>query len=545
MVRVPGIALIVTCWLFWIALGVASDSTTFRISDYKPTKFVDFEWRLDGEASTASNGTVRPHVYNPRFGVGDADEYHYGTGEVEGDFTSYWHFRRETVQMQFEFSTQFTGIISKRSELTEYFDSGSFGSSDYTRYHVDYTRYRTQTTVNGGLRIYLLSDVSVSGDLAVTHEYLDYETHTDSRMESTVYYDVDSLYSYGTKTTDSLSQLLRKSIALDGNIYLGWGRVYDGEYAGTALFLIDEMRYRGLLLREPNYDEMIALTEIIREYRLKHPFDQREFRSKALTVLMAYLGDHQLAREAGVKDLLVVEDVWDHFPAPPRRYGWTLRFGFGGTDSYSSSLRNYEGEAHYFKVTPNEDTPGELDTTVTDVARDNRSYHDSQFEPHDRLVGRLDYYRPLSTRWQLNGLFKAVYNIYHNADPDYSHPQSYWETVGDWEFTLSSEWHYYHDSRHELVLNGSVYHARVTNNHYVPRFNQGAQLTHWEHSKYEYHNWKFESALGYSYRLAVATTLRVEATYLYSSDSDIAPSNTDRTHNNNLSISLGLTHWLF
>lgn len=546
MIRVLGLALTVTCWLLWVASGAASHSTSFKISDYKPTKFIDFEWRLDGGASMGHEGYGDNNERDAGTSVINLDEYYNSEGKIACNLASDWRFRQESRQAQFDVSLAFEGNLFYYGETFEDMGGDTLGGSSYSRDRATRTRASTSTEIQAEGRFFVISDFSVSGILSAKHSFVD-NSERDSKYGESLKYEENGDFAYSfTSASETFNGDVWKRISLSGDIFLGWGRVYEGAYAGTALFLIDELRYRGMLMREPTHDEMIALTDIVREYRLSHAFDDREFRSTALTALMANLTDHELIREPGAGELLRVEDVWDYFPAPSRRFGWIVRAGFGGTDSYRSELSSSTYEAHSIKIEPDDDLPELMDTTISESPRRVGSSHYSSFEAADRLTARLEYYRPLSTRWQLNALIQARY-FFNNAneEPDYSNPANYRQTTGDWEYVFESEWHWYHDARNEIAVMESIIYSRETEKGFYARFNDEDVFTHWELRENKYRSWEVNLSVSYLYRLAASTIMSTTGGYTYERNKSYHPGRINTYHTDNLSFSVGLTHWLF
>jgi len=91
----------------------------------------------------------------------------------------------------------------------------------------------------------------------------------------------------------------------------GYGRVYNGVYAATAMYMIDELKKAGYIDKEPSYPQMIEMTDIIYQYRLKYYDDRRIHRIEALTAVGEYLQQQGLADDFGTGGQLIIQDVWD------------------------------------------------------------------------------------------------------------------------------------------------------------------------------------------------------------------------------------------
>ena len=129
----------------------------------------------------------------------------------------------------------------------------------------------------------------------------------------------------------------------------GWGRIYEGRYAATAMYMVDELKRNGLLKREPTFEEMRSLTETIYQYRLKHAVDARLHKIEALSKIMDLLAGQGVIDDAGPHGYLFIQDVWDYFPRDDRRFGYQIRAGGGLEYHYNSDQLRYHGYVDYFR----------------------------------------------------------------------------------------------------------------------------------------------------------------------------------------------------
>jgi len=520
----------------------ASDTTRFRVDSYRPTKFIDFGWRLDGGANLSSNSkdqsglfpeTQDPApIYESRV---TEDDSHQAT------LWSRWQFRYETLSRFFDAELDFGSSYNNRSSSDS--RRGYSILTDEIRLWDESStaNFRTETSFAADLRQFLVADLSLSGFLTVTHMYLDVDQEQSETMETEVYLPElnADLFRQIIDHTDGRSVM--KDLDLSGEILLGWGRVYEGQYAATVLFFVEELYRRGLLPAEPSRADLLDLTAMVHSYRLRHVIDSREHRAEALADVMALMRERGLIESEDAATLFALEDVWDYYyPAVERKFGWSARFGFGGRDDYESLHSHRNDDIYRFAVERYRDSVDVVDTLEHSFSQSTRGVNDSDFNPSDFLVLRLEYFNPLGTHWQLNT--SAIIRSYirkkirePEKEGEIKLAREGWREIAG-KLKLS----YLHDARTTVALFSEVAGDQVTTTYYPLPANvdQTPKVVETSH-------WLLVAGVTVDYRLARPTTLFVEWSHVRQYNKADRGSGIDRVTSHGFDLSVGITHWLF
>ncbi len=318
----------------------AADST-FSVDSYIPQKFTDFQLRLDGGLHI--EGEKTEHAANSFAGdlLREQNEsYNVEELRLAGKTT----YRYETIPRYLNLTLSAAGY---GTNINGYYRQSADWPSQFKK--------GVQSSFDVGA--YLASDFlfSITGDGA-----WDYG---------------------GIRNNDATSH--GRTYATTIEILPGWGRMYEGEYAATGMYIVNELRHNEILLRDPNYEEMIQLTQLVHHYRQTHAIDERLYRIEALTKIMKYLQEIGAIEDIGPYGYLLIQDVWDYYPTFSRRFGHRLRAGTCLRYSYASN-----------------------DSTMERVTDGRTTYHRyNHREASDRapyLVLLWEWQRPFGLRWQID-----------------------------------------------------------------------------------------------------------------------------------------------
>ncbi len=538
-----GLAAIILLTVVGLVPGTVSagetDSTKFRIQDYIPDRISDFEWKLDGLASARDGSGEQPtihHNFSKYYREAESWESNSRTLEIANNWRYRYESRQGFVDLNLGLSTDFYHDEYDNVDSTV----DTIGLWQIASHEQPYTSAAYHVPLAGEIRRYVFSNTFVT---AVGDLYYSYYRNKSKELTNTHLERPDSLSSL-TEMTDVEEEVAtrRTSRNLDfvGEIRLGWGRVYEGKYAATALYVTNELKKARLLARDPGRSEMLSLTKQIHAYREGHSWDRREYRASSLQAILANLHSAGLIADESAYALLCVEDVLDYFPAGSRRFGWDIQAGFGGHDRYY----NYETDQETRRWTTtslwNQDSTWIADTISATYVEEQKTTHTREFAPTDHLVLQMGYYRPLSPRWQFNFSARSWWFLNRNTQPeniDYLPGYKYWRTFDRVVMSGETEIQYLYDARTALLLNASLIDTTRTDKY---RSYHTEEIIGWK-----IHSRIFQMRLGGTYRMTPSTTLSVNWQYLKYLSTVTQVDLETRSKSKRAYLSFGITHWLF
>lgn len=341
------------CFILFI-LGVSfcavsawPQEPAFRIDSYIPQYFTDFQWRLEGNLwADGFRQEVRTRLLDEGKEYEKITSFDRQTIDILSDI----NYRYETIPRFFDFTVQGAYTLSNRNP------------HDYHIYRYDFNP-GIYPTVDAGY--YLHSDLLafLSGNAGWLYDHNLHDVNPDVR---TIVYTVD---------------------AATG---LGWGRVYDGRFTATALYIVDDLKSNGILNRMPTHEEMDSLTKIVYTRRLESYDDSRLHRIASLLSIMKFLESRGIIAPSGPYAYLLIQDIWDYFPNDARRFGWTMKGGLG-LDYYKRLVQTTDEQ---------EDEPGSLTHTYK---------HETRVNQQPYILARGEYYKPFGLRWQVNAVLEGKY----------------------------------------------------------------------------------------------------------------------------------------
>jgi len=486
----------------------------FRVDSYIPELFKDLEWKVDGgfrlNGSDSEIGSREDHYDAQNINMGSCINYRY-----------------ETLPISFNIGSNLNLFYSNSNR--EY--SKTFGHANhYTETRDD----RQQSAFHEILatpflhtRYYLFDDIYFGLDFKLDWRYWAYpEDSYLTKYHSINYYPNDYIREqWGDADHNRFRDL--KYYNLDASIMPGWGRAYDGIFAATAMFLVDELRKSGILLKTPDYEQMTQLTEIIYQNRQEHAIDDRISDIDAVTAIAGYLESEEML-DNNVTGHNVITDIWKYYPEYSRRFGLLLKAGIGVNHIYVSGQNASTGKniviEHYYHKDSIEYKQITIDTAYIDS---HSSSHQGAILAYLTVSG--EYFKPLNHRWQLDMLSK----IKHFFETDGSEPHVY-ENVNDYfDFYNLATARYILNTRTNLALSGILnYGSFKRNSKNDPDY-------------YTYSGWHYALNLEATYRISMPTrlivTAEIKSGYL---TMDVLNFGHDHDQSNYL-ISASISHYLY
>jgi hypothetical protein len=506
------------------------DTTSFKVTSYIPVLFRDMQWTINGRVERYGTGD---HNYNA---PGD-DQYsatYSSRSRYIGAGTD-WRKIYVTRSLAWNLGLSASSAYSREDYIS--------GNDVHTAYRLSHAYDSTSTSTGsfslrllGSVNPYLSGDffLSVSGDLSANFSKT-YNSdgvgeghYIDSVVTDRVYTEDRWYIRHGNSSSETYSYT--------ASVGAGWGRVYFGNYAATALYMIEELKNHGQLKSLPDRSQMDSLTEMIYQYRMKHAIDSRLRRIEVLGAVAAFLRAHGLADMADPVAGLYLQDVWDYFPTDQRKFGFIVQASAGVRDYrswYGSGQRRTYFDSYIVRAA---NTDSIIDSVTYNDAYSSESHYSSRSNS-PVFTGSVSYFRPLSLRTQLNATATGNYYLDPTNKGGYS--------------TYTTE-HYY-DAACDITLD-YIFSSRTRS-----RIGASAQYTTYESVEYydtgtfdDYNRertdlGRFTLSGTLQYRIAIPTTLLGTLrynTYRRNQRDDYDP-RAPRATGHDYTLSLSISHALY
>ncbi len=515
-------------------------SQSFRVDSYIPEKFTDTEWRVNG--STRVNGSssnTEDEAENIFYNSDNSDnsqslsmsnslKYRYitvpkylSTGFSLG--TSYNHSSSDS------YNKRISGLPNGYDQIT----NADRSSSRFAPYLSGY--------MDGGN--YFENNILLS---AIFKFSLRYDQSTsDNRSDSRQYnHFADDSVSYHFSETDRELDRNNYSNNISLEILPGWGHLYEGQYAATAIYMIDELKDHGYITNDPTDEQMIKLTDIIYQYRLKHYIDSRLHEIEALTSVVEYLKVENVIDSTIPNAQIIIQDVWNYFPKHTRQFGLRVRAGAGIRYAYSKATNIETRNDEYYSARYHIDTPAD----VQDVSESSSLFQGDEVrrstDTREYLKMMIEYCKPISKEWQLDN--NIQFTMYSDHTREYQHRRTYSYDGSFFNVFTRLE---------EIEYTDSYDFDQKTNLYYIP--NSRTLLNFRLNTKYMHYNRRItinqndteilndKENFGYfrgsllgraDYRISIPTTLSASV------GCDFIHSDTQDSFN--YTVSLGISHYL-
>lgn len=181
-------------------------------------------------------------------------------------------------------------------------------------------------------------------------------------------------------------------------LLVGTGRIEAVQDARLALYILDDLTKSGDLKKNPNTDEVLALSKFITETKNKRYFDSRLRKIAEITEIDSFLIAKDLKSQSDASYYTLLNDNWDFAQGPVRESG--SRFSVGLSPNF---IHYFSSESFYYQ------------DTVTLSGTNNLNYTDKS--DHQRNTKGLDFIaaykleRPTNLYWQHSTNILAGYSL--------------------------------------------------------------------------------------------------------------------------------------
>jgi hypothetical protein len=490
-------AAVVTVMLWAVSFGLACGAdSTFNVDSYIPQKFTDFQLRLDGGIRIEGTRTDGWAISDPDF---PAYTYDWSYDIQEGRGAIQAVYRYETIPRYWRLTIEAAqAAISRNGE----------------------DRYSTDWPPGGKRGLYPSADIGLYCLGRVFFSLIG-----------------KAGFNYGSNESDEGETFQSRQYSLDLNVAPGWGRLYEGQYAATGMYIIKELKNNDIMMRDLEYDEMLQLTELVYHYRRTHAIDSRLHKIEALSGIIDYLQRIGAADSVGPYGCLLIQDVWDYFPNLSRRFGFKVRVGGGWEYKYYSDDQTVESKSggatisHYYQY----------HMKVT-----NRPY----------MNAIIEWGKPIGLHWQLSFQGEGKHYIkpfdkqtrhstrYLPSPTLYSWSEYYWEYEADHSLGVESSVRYIFDSRTSASFVGQYdlrhYHVTIKES-YMP---SDSDIPRESDQRFDRRKLYLNAIL--EYRISVPTTLQISAAFLsFNSEEKRGTQRIDKEKTHSYQFTGRLTHNLF
>jgi hypothetical protein len=533
-----------------------AENHNFTAESFIPERFSDLEWRINGSFDLSGSD------YESEIGHPPSSYRRYEWAERESDggglsLGSRLHRRFVTIPRFVDFSLDLaadyrhsTNSLDQRLDYDDISESHNLADNTNKSY-----RTNLRALIDAGA--YVVSDLFMSLRTDARTTYREDPGSDGLQVYRYIYTGVDSIREVHSEEVSERRSDDRVN-ELDMGILPGWGRVYSGDYAVTALYMIDELKKENLIVTEPTFRQMRALAEKIYYYRLKHPLDTRLHRIEALTHILQYLHAEGIIDDPGPHGHVLIADVWDYFPGgrssikSSRQFGYRIRGGVGVRYWHSSRQLTRLSENTNLETRYPVDDPAAIDTLYNNHYHTHRYDYDRTTSRESYITGLLEYYKPINLRCQLDLVAEARYIVdsyrstfdqevyYDSTNTVYAFDRRL-DIEDQYSFSVSATGRYILDSRTDLSLNGNLSYSHHTNNETSVWTAPGAVSILRESTTHE--NWDYSLVARANYRIAIPTTIVLTASYNKGIDAVRPRPNETTTDRSSYRVNLGVSHY--
>jgi hypothetical protein len=495
---------------------------SFGVDSYIPLKFTDFRWTMRGNMNlNGANNSDKdyPDEYDGNFKeYGDAQTMGVGSALAYTYETLAKHFHTG-ISISGDFSHSGSGGKSNHGDAT--YNSPYYHNYDYNSMQ----RYNFGVSPYAEGDIYLAKEFFIFMSLSSTMGFDKFPEVNRQSRSGYVWRDTSNYIRESQSVENSEGDENRQNIRINLSVGPGWGRIYSGNYAATALYIIEELRNNELLTKEPSVGQMQNLTEIIYQRRLKHSIDSRIYSIETIEEIAGFLKAEGLMQGSETASTMTINDVWSYFPNNSRSFGQEFKIGFGLDYSYNRYSSYAEQNDFSLDIYYHRDSTDAVDTLHYFESNYQSTSLDKTISPATQIFFNYGYSKPINLRWQfdlatygryvLDQYYKTSLHDDRIGSPAFNNHDyisiktKYSDT---YYLSIAGTITYILNSRSSGYLRTSAntdhYHRTIT------RHSENGGVvsdTTYAGKAYDYQIFSFE--MGGTYRISIPTTLNVSINY--------------------------------
>lgn len=220
-------------------------------------------------------------------------------------------------------------------------------------------------SLTSGFFVYPYSETKKNIDNSQTNLTHHFSTgaHITGTSHNRYYISAPVFIELGSSLGVSQNRRLNKNIAKDSNenpfhensskanttnivanleIGLGSGRIEEVTDAQLALFILKELKKENRLLREPNYEEIYKLAELMSQKRNQRFFDNRHKIIDQVKAIDSFLTSLGLSNQPDASYFTTIYDNWQFANNPSRSSGFRISGGAQLNYTFSQTINNIE-----------------------------------------------------------------------------------------------------------------------------------------------------------------------------------------------------------
>lgn len=538
---------------------LAAQGETFGVDSYIPERFTDTEWRIYGGLYLNGSDDDGVSTTNPlsRYVL---ESFNNDQDDLRMNMGYFFRYRYETVPKYLDAEMSLEGRLNYRdaTQSSQRIDTIDQTYSSESTYDQNYHTINVYPRIDAGMYVsgdFFLSLIGFAGT-----SYSEYPADDHTYRSTSITEDgIDYIYTYFSESAyNNTADIKNYSFGLE--ILPGVGRVYEGKFASTAMYIIDELRSNRILAREPTAGQMQALSEIIYLDLMRHSVDYRIYRIEAVQAIMDYLISEGILIDSNPYVHLVVQDVWTYFPRDSRRFGLRARAGFGFAYDYESSQVTNLADHYSLNTRHHEDTPDVLDTIYLSTGSFHHYRYDKTAMSYPYIRGEADYYKPLNHRWHFNVSAGGSYYLgakskrqWDNIDYALSAPFTP-DTVAKaredidfsnfYEFDCQVLLNYIFSSRTQGIFTITAGYSGV-DQEITENVTVGSVSTAEVYEGPSCSDWQYSARMSIIYRISIPTTISLSARYFAGDNVKSLFGRYDERDNKGYNLNIDLTHYVF
>ena len=200
-------------------------------------------------------------------------------------------------------------------------------------------------------------------------------------------------YAMNTNTQVGYDDSKTNNTELSGELSLriGRGRIEYVEDARLAVYILDDLRKHNRLSRTPTDEEILEFSKIITQVKNKRFFDARIRKIEEISTVDSFLVSTNLINKSDAAYFTTLNDNWVNAAGPARQSGFRYSFGLTPSGLWAQWINK-------------------TNSSVFNYTNSNSIHNQREIGIAGNIL--IDYNKPISLKWQLDGGLNIAYKIY-------------------------------------------------------------------------------------------------------------------------------------
>ncbi len=298
----------------------------------------------------------------------------------------------------------------------------------------NYYRFRNKSNYQGSLSV----DYVLSGSLEWLINREDtmdlkksYNSDLDVNSQNKFYFIKDWFIgvdiNFHTRATNWYGQPSRYAF-FSIPVQVGKGRIEPVEDSRLAIYILEDLQKKSLLLRLPDNQEVLQIAAKISKLRKKRFFDHRIRGIYELQSMDSLLKGMELIGESDIQYFTVLSDNWGYSSGPQR---WSGKQISAGINTWNPNIHDWKSEEGKYEL-------GLLEYYFNELI----------FSPMVQVRWEV----PVNLHWQKSFSLSSVYHLTSLPEIKYAINNSTKPWLSNWENDINYSYYYYPNSRTTIGL---------------------------------------------------------------------------------------------